>query len=172
MTPATVTGNNPAAEASVIAEQQWRAIQERRAAGTSVSGIARELDLDRKTVRGALKRKTWQPYRRESTAPTLLDAHRAWLLERAPQVHYSARILYQELTQARGFTGCYETVKLAVRQLRAEATLAGRQVKAPLKLPMPALEGVLRRVAELANGQADSFTQLDVEPHSSKSIFV
>jgi transposase len=125
MTPATVTGSNPEAEATVIAEQQWRAIQERRAAGMSVSGIARELDLDRKTVRGALKRTSWQPYRREATPPTLLDAHRAWLLERAPQVHYSARILYQELRHARGFTGCYETVKLAVRPLRAEATLAG-----------------------------------------------
>jgi transposase len=122
---ATVSGDNPEAEVGVIAMQQWRAIQERRAAGMSVSGIARELDLDRKTVRVALKRTAWQPYRREAPAPTLLDAHRAWLLERAPQVHYSARILYQELSRERGFTGCYETVKIAVRPLRSEAALAG-----------------------------------------------
>jgi transposase len=125
MAPATVTGSNPEAESSVIAEQQWRAIHERGAAGMNVSGIARELDLDRKTVRKALKQKTWRPYRREAPAPTLLDAHRAWLTERAPQVHYSARILYQELRHERGFPGCYETVKLAVRPLRAEAALAG-----------------------------------------------
>jgi transposase len=124
-TPATVTGENPAAETSVIAEQQWRAIRERGAAGMSVSKIAREFDLDRKTVRKALKGVSWQPYRREAPAPTMLDAHRDWLLERAPQVHYSARILYQELTHGRGFTGCYETVKLAVRPLRSEAVLAG-----------------------------------------------
>ncbi len=124
-TPATVTGDNPAAETSVIAEQQWRAIRERGAAGMAVSEIAREFDLDRKTVRKALKGESWQPYRRETPAPTLLDAHWEWLLERAPQVHYSARILYQELTHGRGFTGCYETVKLAVRPLRAEAALAG-----------------------------------------------
>jgi transposase len=91
----------------------------------SVSKIAREFDLDRKTVRRALKGESWQPYRREAPAPTMLDAHRDWLIERAPQVHYSARILYQELTHGRGFTGCYETVKLAVRPLRAEAALAG-----------------------------------------------
>jgi transposase len=119
-----VTGDNPAAETSVIAEQQWHAIRERGAAGMSVSRIARELDLDRKTVRKALRGGSWQPYRREAPAPTLLDEHRGWLLERAPQVHYSARILYQELKHERGFTGCYETVKLAVRPLRAEAALA------------------------------------------------
>jgi hypothetical protein len=95
--PATVSGCNPEPEVGVIAEQQWRAIQERRAAGMSVSGIARELDLGRKTVRTALKRAVWEPYRREVPAPTLLDEHRGWLVERAPQVHYSARILYQEL---------------------------------------------------------------------------
>jgi transposase len=122
--PATVSGGNPEAEVSVIAEQQWRAIQDRRAAGMSVSGIARELDLDRKTVRTALKRTAWAPYQREASAPTLLHEHRGWLIERAPQVHYSARILHQELTRERGFRGCYETVKLAVRPLRSEAALA------------------------------------------------
>lgn len=123
--PATVSAQRPDAEVGVIAEQQWRAIRERHAAGMSVSGIARELDLDRKTVRRALRASTWSPYQRTAPAPTMLDAHRPWLVQRAPQVHYSARILYQELKAERGFTGCYETVKLAVRPLRAEASLAG-----------------------------------------------
>jgi transposase len=125
ITGATVLGDSLGTEKTVIAEQQWRAIHERRAAGMKVSEIARELDLDRKTVRSALKRRAWQPYRRRASSGTLLDAHRGWLAERAPKVHYSARILYQELTRERGFTGCYETVKIAVRPLRAEAALAG-----------------------------------------------
>jgi transposase len=108
----------------VIGEHQWRAMKARRMAGASVSRIAREWDLDRKTVRRTLAREQWRPYRREAPAATLLDAHRAWLEERAPQVHYSARILHQELTRERGFAGCYETVKLAVRPLRAAATVA------------------------------------------------
>jgi transposase len=54
----------------------------------------------------------------------MLDVHRQWLHERAPQVGYSARILYQELVKQRGFTGCYEVVKIAVRPLRAAATVA------------------------------------------------
>ena len=61
-TPVTVAGDHPAAETSVIAEQQWRAIRDRGAAGMSVTRIARELDLDRKTVRKALKGESWQPY--------------------------------------------------------------------------------------------------------------
>ncbi|MFO1468307.1 MAG: hypothetical protein U1F35_18000 [Steroidobacteraceae bacterium] len=35
--PATVSGNNPEAEVGVIAEQQWRGIQERGATGMSVA---------------------------------------------------------------------------------------------------------------------------------------
>src|SRR4029077_14224690 len=89
---ATVPGLNPDAEGNLIGEQQWQAIHARRAAGQSVSGIARELDLDRKTVRSCLREPSWAPYRREAAVPTLLDEHREWLAERAAQVNYSARI--------------------------------------------------------------------------------
>jgi transposase len=119
-----VPGPKPEAEAHVIGRQQWEAIHAQRGAGGSVSAIARALDLDRKTVRSALSQSSWQPYRREVCAPRLLDAHRAWLVERAPQVHYSARVLWQELRSQRGYRGCYETVKLAVRPLRAAATVS------------------------------------------------
>ena len=114
----TVSGSNPDTEDSLIGEQQWQAIHERRAAGQRVSAIAREFDLDRKTVRSCLRQKVWTPYRKEVSTPTMLDAHREWLAERAPQVHYSARILHQELRNRRGWAGSYETVKLAVRPLR------------------------------------------------------
>jgi len=118
----TVSGSNPDTEGGVIGQQQWEAIRGRRAAGQSISAIARELDLDRKTVRSCLREAAWRPYRREVAVPTLLDEHRRWLEERAPQVHYSARILHQELRQ-HGWAGSYETVKLAVRPLRAAASV-------------------------------------------------
>jgi transposase len=111
-------------EHNVIGQRQWQGIHDRHAAGQSVAGIARDLELDRKTVRSCLRQPAWQPYRREAAASRKLDEHRAWLVQRAPQVNYSARILHQELCGQRGFTGCYETVKLAVRPLRAEATVA------------------------------------------------
>ena len=121
---ATVPGLNPDTEDSLIGEQQWQAIHERRAAGQGVSKIARELELDRKTVRSSLRQSAWEPYRRQVSAPTVLDAHRQWLSERAPQVHYSARILHQELRGQHGCSASYETVKLAVRPLRAAASVA------------------------------------------------
>ena len=120
----TVAGDTPVAEANVIAEQQWRAIHERRAAGLKVSRIARELDLDRKTVRSALRRTAWLPYQRQAVGPQLLDVHRDWLEMRAPQVNYSAQILYQELKGERGYSGGYKVVQRAVRPLRADAVVA------------------------------------------------
>jgi transposase len=120
-----VSGLPSDAEEGVIGREQWQAIHEKRSQGATVSAIARELDLDRKTVRSCLRQAEWTPYRRQASATTMLADHRAWFEERAPQVHYSARILHQELRLQRGFTGSYETVKLAVRPLRAQASLAG-----------------------------------------------
>lgn len=110
-------------EAPVLGRQQWEAVHERRAAGHSVSAIARQLELDRKTVRSCLQQASWQPYRREPPG-SLLDTHRAWLTERAPLVNYSARILWQELRAQRGFTGSYVIVRRAVVPLRLAATSA------------------------------------------------
>jgi len=56
--------------------------------------------------------------------PNPAAPHQAWLRARAPEVHYSARILYQELVAQQGFLGSYDTVKQAVRPLRAGASLA------------------------------------------------
>lgn len=121
---ATVPGSNRDAEVALINQTMWQAVHERSKAGASVSAIARELDIDRKTVRRCLKQPEWTPYARTVKTPTVLDNFANWLRQRAPQVQYSARILHQELRQL-GFAGCYETVKLAVRPLRAEATLDG-----------------------------------------------
>ena len=110
--------------AAVVGQEQWEAIRDRSAAGQSVSAIARELGVDRKTVRNCLKRETWKPYNREVMRPRLLDAHWEWLCSRAPQVGFSARVLFQELRAQRGFTGCYEVVKVAVRPFRASASVA------------------------------------------------
>lgn len=108
----------------MIGKERWEEIRRLRAGGQSVSAIARHLDLDRKTVRHWLQQAEWAPYRRESGSKTLLSPHQAWLAERAPQVGYSARILYQELVAQRGYPGGYDTVKNGVRLLRAEAAVA------------------------------------------------
>ena len=90
----------------------------------TVSEIARTTDLDRKTVRRCLRQREWTPYRRAPAGETLLTAHLPWLKERAPQVNYSAQILFQELHASRGYAGGYDTVRNAVRPLRVEAAAA------------------------------------------------
>ena len=110
-------------EEPVLGQQQWEAIHERYGQGLSQSAIARELELDRKTVRTCLRQASWQRYQRASV-PRLLDGHFEWLAERAPEVAYSARILWQELRAQRGFTGSYVIVRRAVAPLRLEASVA------------------------------------------------
>jgi hypothetical protein len=91
-------------EDGMVHEERWQEIHRLAAAQVTVSEIARTLALDRKTVRRCLRQRAWQPYRRAVTE-TLLTRHRAWLMERAPLVEYSARILWQELRQQHGYTG-------------------------------------------------------------------
>jgi len=120
---ATVPVSREDAEAPVLGQKQWEGVHERRAGGQSISAIARELDLDRKTVRSCLRQLAWQPYRR-AKAGGLLDEHREWLAQRAPDVNYSARILWQELRSQHGFAGSYVIVRRAVAPLRMVASVA------------------------------------------------
>jgi transposase len=111
-------------EASMISQERWAEIRRRAEAGETVSAIARDLDLDRKTVRAGLRKATWQPYRRAPQETRLLTTHEDYLRERAGAVEYSAQILYQELRQHRDYTGSYATVRRFVRPLREAACRA------------------------------------------------
>lgn len=122
--PGKVSGSGMDAETDVIAKDRWEFMHKLKAEGQTVSQIARVTGADRKTVRACLARMQWQPYCREASGETLLTPHLAWLAQRAPQVHFSARILFQELRREHGFVGGYGTVKNAVRPWRAEATMA------------------------------------------------
>jgi len=122
--PANVAVPEVGAEMPVISKERWEDLRRWRAEGQTVSQMARVTGLDRKTVRSCLRKTQWLPYRRTPVAETVLSAHRAWLTERAPEVNYSARILFQELRATRGYLGGYDTVRNAVRPLRTEAGAA------------------------------------------------
>ena len=55
----------------------------------------------------------------------MLAAHADFLRERAPAVHYSAQVLFQELKE-RDYTGGYDTVKRFVQPLQTAEALAER----------------------------------------------
>jgi hypothetical protein len=91
-------------EAGMVHEERWLEIQQLAAAHVTVSEIARMLAVDSKAVRRCLRQAAWQPYRR-AAGDTLLTTHATWLAGRAPEVEYSARILWQELRSQHAYTG-------------------------------------------------------------------
>ena len=104
-------------EVEMVGRDRWEEIHRRAGAGGSIRAIARELDLDRKTVRRCLRQREWKPYQRAARADTLLVSHAEYLRCRAAEVGYSAQVLFQELRH-RQYRGSYETVKRFVRPLR------------------------------------------------------
>ena len=84
-------------EVEMVGRERWEQIHRRAAAGASIRAIARELDLDRKTVRRCLRQTAWKPYQRAARSDTLLAAHAEYLRRRAAEVDYSAQVLFQEL---------------------------------------------------------------------------
>jgi transposase len=110
-------------EMVMLSKQRWEDVRQMHAQGVSTSEIARRLEVDRKTVRKAL-REPWRAYSRAQREDTLLAVHAGFLRQRAEQVGYSAKILYQELCQDRSYQGSYETVKRFVAPLREQAAVA------------------------------------------------
>lgn len=114
-----LTHRQHALEVEMVGQARWAEIRRlHEEEGQSISAIARRMELDRKTVRHCVRARTWRPYQRRSQVDKLLTPHADWLQRRAPEVRYSARILYQELTRERGYRGSYETVKRFVAPLR------------------------------------------------------
>jgi transposase len=123
LAPESVPGGNPLGEVAMVGEQVWREVHQRfSVAQQSKLAISLDLGLDRKTVRRLLQLETWRPYDRPQ-AVTLLTPFAPFLTQRAPAVHYSARILFQELRQQQ-YAGSYETVKRFVQPLRTAAVAA------------------------------------------------
>ncbi|MGH8527173.1 MAG: hypothetical protein ACREXY_24090, partial [Gammaproteobacteria bacterium] len=114
-----------AGDESMVGRARWEEIRrlfyEERC---SIAMIARILDLDRKTVRRCVRGDVWEPYRRAVREERLLAEHEGFLRARAPEVCYSARVLYQELRASRGFQGSYYMVKRFVAPLRVFAAAA------------------------------------------------
>jgi transposase len=111
-------------EVPMVRQERWEELRRLwRQERVPLAELARRFELDRKTVRRCLRETAWRPYQRPASADTPLTTHAEDLRTRAPQVRYSAQILFQELRQ-QGFRGSYETVKRFVRPLRTARLLA------------------------------------------------
>jgi len=112
-------------EDGMVGEDRWQEMRRLRfEEHWTISAIAREFDVDRKTVRGWVRQVGWKPYTRGAKTDTLLKDHAGFLTSRAPEVQYSARILFQELRKQCQYAGSYDTVKRFVHPLRTALVIA------------------------------------------------
>ena len=93
-----------------------RELLARLARGEPVKTIARELGVDKKTIKRWRRRGAWQP-RAPRVYTKAIDAHREFLTRRGPEVGWNGRVLLREL-RTQGFTGGYQQVQRALQPLR------------------------------------------------------
>lgn len=87
-----------AEEEEMIRREVWEEIRRRHhREGVRIRELSRVFGLDRNTIRRCLRQDEWRPYARAAGGDTLLAPHEEFLRLRAPEVNYSARILFQEL---------------------------------------------------------------------------
>jgi transposase len=96
-----------AAEGELITQNRYGAVRTLAEQGVSKKAIARQLDLDIKTVRKWLRR-SWAPGKRRSRG-RLLDEWREFLQLRAPEVGFNAVVLMRELGP-KGYDGSYSAI--------------------------------------------------------------
>ncbi|MQT05137.1 hypothetical protein FF041_34910, partial [Streptomyces jumonjinensis] len=94
------------------ARRLFETVQALTHSGRSHSSVARELGLDRRTVRKYARAHTWQEVvrRRPPRKPSTLDPYLGYLQQRWDEGQHSAKILHEEL-QTKGYLGHYQRVK-------------------------------------------------------------
>jgi transposase len=106
------------AEERMLREELVREMVARRERGEGIKRIARELGVDRKTVKRWLRLGEWQP-RQPQRRERQLDRFAEFIERRAPEVGFNGVVLYREL-QTLGFTGGLMQVQRFVRPYRAQ----------------------------------------------------
>jgi len=103
------------AEEAMLGEDMVREIVARLARGEQVKRIARELGIDRKTVKRWRARGSWRRQRR--CRRRQLEAFQTFVERRGPEVGWNASVLHREL-RGLGFAGGYLQVQRALKPLR------------------------------------------------------
>lgn len=107
-----------AAEERMLGADLVQEIKARRERGEGIKRIARELGVDRKTVRRWLRLGAWRP-REPQHRERQLDRFAEFIERRGPEVGFNGVVLYREL-QALGFTGGVVQVQRRLRPYREQ----------------------------------------------------
>jgi transposase len=95
-----------------------REIVARKERGEGVKRIARELGVDRKTVRRWLRLGGWQP-RKPRARRRPIDQFTEFVAQRGPEVGWNGVVLHRELVGL-GFIGSYQQVQRYLKPFRAQ----------------------------------------------------
>ena len=96
-------------------------IQQRRKAGQSISQIAREEGVDRKTIKKWLSTQPdAKPQYKRKGRDKKLDPYKEYIMSRISEGVYNATVMYRELKEL-GFKGSYSTLKVYMRPFRNQA---------------------------------------------------
>jgi transposase len=107
-----------AAEERMLRADLVREMVARKARGEGTKRIARELGVDRKTVKRWLKLGSWQP-RQSGARPRAIDPYVGFIEQRAPELGWNGAVLHREL-MGLGFTGTYQQVQRFLKPYRAQ----------------------------------------------------
>jgi transposase len=97
------------AEERMLGADLVREIVARKERGEGAKRIARELGVDRKTVKRWLRLGSWQP-RRSGQRPRPIERFTEFIEQRGPEVGWNGVVLHRELVDL-GFTGTYQQVQ-------------------------------------------------------------
>jgi transposase len=114
---ASPSGVDIPTEVPMVREDVVREMLARLARGEGIKRIARELGVDRKTVKGWRRRGAWRP-RPAGGRRRAVDAFATFIEQRAPEVGWNSVVLHRELLGL-GFTGGYLQVQRYLQPLRA-----------------------------------------------------
>lgn len=114
-----VSSSTPAgaAEERMLRADLVREMVARAQRGEGAKRMARELGVDRKTVKRWLRLGAWQP-RRHQPRPRPIDGFVKFIEQRGPEVGWNGVVLYRELAGL-GFTGSYQQVQRFLKPDRA-----------------------------------------------------
>jgi transposase len=115
VSPPTEVGS---AEERMLRADLVREMVARKERGEGAKRIARELGVDRKTVKRWLKLGSWQP-RRSHSRPRPIDRFAEFIERRAPEVEWNGVVVHRELVGL-GFTGGYLQVQRFLQPFRAQ----------------------------------------------------
>lgn len=105
----------------MLREDTVREILSRLERGEKIRAIARELGVDRKTIKRWRRVGGWRAQRRQR--PRRIDRFTEFVRCRGPEVNWNAVVLHRELSTV-GFCGSYQQVQRFVKPLRSEGCWA------------------------------------------------